>query len=65
MPLQPIQEWAARPIDMDLVLTVVYCLCSWAVANQWLLFAYGRNGNLTPIDTIGGLPVGAQGIAAK
>ena len=28
-------------------------------------FRVWKNGNLTPVDTVGGLPLGAQGIAAK
>jgi hypothetical protein len=28
-------------------------------------FRIWKNGNLTPVDTAGGLPLGAQGIAAK
>jgi len=28
-------------------------------------FPEWKNGNLTPVDTAGGLPLGAQGIAAK
>jgi hypothetical protein len=29
------------------------------------IFHVENNGTLTPVDTVGGLPFGAQGIAAK
>jgi 6-phosphogluconolactonase (cycloisomerase 2 family) len=55
----------SAPIDMDLSVNsrLVFVLLggSQSVAS----FRVQRNGNLTPVDTVGGLPLGAQGIAAK
>jgi 6-phosphogluconolactonase (cycloisomerase 2 family) len=55
----------SAPIDIDLSnssrLLFVLLGGSQSVAS----FRVGKNGNLTLVDTAGGLPLGAQGIAAK
>src|SRR5215475_2962229 len=55
----------SAPIDMALSnnsrILFVFLGGSQSVAT----FRIWRNGNLTPVDTAGGLPIGAQGIAAK
>lgn len=52
---------------IDITLSVNSKILFVLVAGTQSVASYGveQNGNLTPIDTAGGLPLGAQGIAAK
>ena len=56
---------SSAPIDMDLSVNSRLLFVLLGGSQSVASFRVWKNGNLTPIDTIGGLPVGAQGIAAK
>jgi 6-phosphogluconolactonase (cycloisomerase 2 family) len=55
----------SAPIDMDLSVNSRILFVLVAGNQSVASFRVWRNGNLTPVDVAGGLPVGAQGIAAK
>jgi 6-phosphogluconolactonase len=55
----------SAPIDMDLSANSRLLFVLLAGSQSVASFRVQKNGNLTPIDTAGGLPLGAQGIAAK
>jgi 6-phosphogluconolactonase len=55
----------SAPIDMALSNNSRILFVLLAGTQSVASFRVWRNGNLTPVDTAGGLPVGAQGIAAK
>ena len=56
---------SSAPIDMDLSVNSRLLFVLLGGSQSVASFRVWKNGNLTPIDTIGGLPLGAQGIAAK
>jgi 6-phosphogluconolactonase len=56
---------ASAPIDMALSVNSRILFVLLAGTQQVAAFRIGGNGNLTLVDTGGGLPMGAQGIAAK
>jgi len=55
----------SAPIDMDLSVNSRLLFVLLGGSQSVASFRVWRNGNLTLIDTAGGLPLGAQGIAAK
>ena len=55
----------SAPIDMTLSNNSRILFVLLAGTQSVASFRIWRNGNLTPVDTAGGLPLGAQGIAAK
>jgi 6-phosphogluconolactonase len=55
----------SAPIDMDLSVNSRLLFVLLGGSQSVASFRVQRNGNLTPVDTVGGLPLGAQGIAAK
>jgi 6-phosphogluconolactonase len=55
----------SAPIDMDLSVNSRLLFVLLGGSQSVASFRVWKNGNLTPIDTAGGLPLGAQGIAAK
>ena len=55
----------SAPIDMDLSVNSRILFVLLGGTQSVASFRVWKNGNLTPIDTAGGLPLGAQGIAAK
>jgi 6-phosphogluconolactonase len=55
----------SAPIDMTLSVNSRILFVHLAGTQSVVSFRIGGNGNLTPVDTAGGLPLGAQGIAAK
>ena len=55
----------SAPIDMDLSVNSRLLFVLLGGSQSVASFRVQRNGNLTPVDTAGGLPLGAQGIAAK
>jgi len=55
----------SAPIDMALSNNSRILFVLLAGTQSVASFRIWRNGNLTPVDTAGGLPIGAQGIAAK
>ena len=55
----------SAPIDMDLNVSSKLLFVLLGGSQSVASFRVWKNGNLTPIDTAGGLPPGAQGIAAK
>jgi 6-phosphogluconolactonase len=56
---------SSAPIDMDLSVNSRLLFVLLGGSQSVASFRVWKNGNLTPIDRIGGLPLGAQGIAAK
>ena len=56
---------SSAPIDMDLSVNSRLLFVLLGGSQSVASFRVWKNGNLTPIDTIGGLPLGVQGIAAK
>jgi 6-phosphogluconolactonase len=56
---------ASAPIDMALSVNSRILFVLLAGTQQVAAFRIGGNGSLTLVDTAGGLPMGAQGIAAK
>jgi 6-phosphogluconolactonase len=56
---------ASAPIDMALSVNSRILFMLLAGTQRVAAFRIGGNGNLTLVDTGGGLPMGAQGIAAK
>jgi 6-phosphogluconolactonase len=55
----------SAPIDMDLSVNSRLLFVLLGGSQSVASFRVWKNGNLTPVDTAGGLPPGAQGIAAK
>jgi 6-phosphogluconolactonase (cycloisomerase 2 family) len=55
----------SAPIDMDLSVNSRLLFVLLGGSQSVASFRVWKNGNLTLVDTAGGLPVGAQGIAAK
>jgi 6-phosphogluconolactonase len=55
----------SAPIDMTLSVNSRILFVHLAGTQSVAAFRIGGNGNLMPVDTAGGLPLGAQGIAAK
>ncbi len=55
----------SAPIDMDLSVNSRILFVLLGGTQSVASFRVWKNGNLTPIDTASGLPLGAQGIAAK
>ncbi len=55
----------SAPIDMTLSVNSRILFVLLGGTQSVAAFRIGGNGSLTPIDTAGGLPFGAQGIAAK
>jgi 6-phosphogluconolactonase len=55
----------SAPIDMDLSVNSRLLFVLLGGSQSVASFRVSKNGNLTPVDTAGGLPLGAQGIAAK
>ncbi len=55
----------SAPIDMDLSVNGRILFVLLGGTQSVASFRVWKNGNLTPIDTASGLPLGAQGIAAK
>jgi 6-phosphogluconolactonase (cycloisomerase 2 family) len=55
----------SAPIDMDLSVNSRLLFVLLGGSQSVASFRVWRNGNLTLIDTAGGLPLGAQGIAVK
>jgi 6-phosphogluconolactonase len=55
----------SAPIDMALSVNSKILFVHLAGTQSVASFRVWKNGNLTPIDTAGGLPLGAQGVAAK
>jgi 6-phosphogluconolactonase (cycloisomerase 2 family) len=55
----------SAPIDMTLSVNSRILFVLLAGTQSVASFRVGGDGSLTPIDTAGGLPMGAQGIAAK
>src|SRR5262245_32977015 len=55
----------SAPIDMDLSVNSKILFVLLGGSQSVASFRVWKNGNLTPVDTVGGLPLGAQGIAAK
>jgi 6-phosphogluconolactonase len=55
----------SAPIDMALSVNSRILFVLLAGTQQVAAFRIGGNGSLTLVDTAGGLPMGAQGIAAK
>lgn len=55
----------SAPIDMDLSVNSRFLFVLLGGSQSVASFRVQKNGNLTPVDTAGGLPLGAQGIAAK
>ena len=55
----------SAPIDMDLSVNGRILFVLLGGTQSVASFRVWKNGNLTPIDTAVGLPLGAQGIAAK
>ncbi len=55
----------SAPIDMDLSVNSRLLFVLLGGSQSVASFRVQKNGNLTPVDTAGGLPLGAQGIAAK
>jgi 6-phosphogluconolactonase len=55
----------SAPIDMTLSVNSRILFVHLAGTQQVASFRIGGNGSLTLVDTAGGLPMGAQGIAAK
>jgi 6-phosphogluconolactonase (cycloisomerase 2 family) len=55
----------SAPIDMALSVDSKILLVLLGGSQSVASFRIGGNGDLTPVDTAGGLPLGAQGIAAK
>jgi 6-phosphogluconolactonase len=55
----------SAPIDMDLSVNSRLLFVLLGGTQSVASFRVWKNGNLTLIDTAGGLPLGAQGIAAK
>jgi 6-phosphogluconolactonase (cycloisomerase 2 family) len=55
----------SAPIDMDLGVNSRLLFVLLGGSQSVASFRVWKNGNLTLIDTAGGLPLGAQGIAAK
>jgi 6-phosphogluconolactonase len=55
----------SAPIDMDLSVNSRLLFVLLGGSQSVASFRVWKNGNLTPVDTAGGLPLGAQGIAAK
>ena len=55
----------SAPIDMDLSVNSRILFVLLGGTQSVASFRVWKNGTLTPIDTAGGLPLGAQGIAAK
>jgi 6-phosphogluconolactonase len=55
----------SAPVDMDLSVNSKLLFVLLGGSQSVASFRVWRNGNLTLIDTAGGLPLGAQGIAAK
>jgi len=55
----------SAPIDMALSVNSRILFVLLARTQQVAAFRIGGNGSLTLVDTAGGLPMGAQGIAAK
>jgi 6-phosphogluconolactonase len=56
---------ASAPIDMALSVNSRILFVLVAGTQQVAAFRIGGNGSLTLVDTAGGVPMGAQGIAAK
>lgn len=55
----------SAPIDMDLSVNSRLLFVLLGGSQSVASFRVWKNGMLTPVDTVGGLPLGAQGIAAK
>jgi hypothetical protein len=55
----------SAPIDMDLSVNSRLLFVLLGGSQSVASFRVWKNGNLTLVDTAGGLPVGSQGIAAK
>jgi 6-phosphogluconolactonase (cycloisomerase 2 family) len=55
----------SAPIDMDLSVNSRLLFVLLGGSQSVASFRVQKNGNLMPVDTAGGLPLGAQGIAAK
>jgi 6-phosphogluconolactonase (cycloisomerase 2 family) len=55
----------SAPIDMTLSVNSKILFVLLGGSRSVASFRIGGNGDLTPVDTAGGLPLGAQGIAAK
>ena len=55
----------SAPIDMALSVNSRILFVLLGGSQSVASFRVWKNGNLTPVDTAGGLPLGAQGIAAK
>jgi len=55
----------SSPIDMDLSVNSRLLFVLLGGSQSVASFRVQKNGDLTPVDTAGGLPLGAQGIAAK
>jgi 6-phosphogluconolactonase (cycloisomerase 2 family) len=55
----------SAPIDMALSVNSRILFVLLGGTQSVAAFRIGGNGSLMPIDTAGGLPFGAQGIAAK
>jgi 6-phosphogluconolactonase len=55
----------SAPIDMTLSVNSRILFVHLAGTQSVASFRIGGNGDLMPVDTAGGLPLGAQGIAAK
>jgi 6-phosphogluconolactonase len=58
-------ETGSAPIDMTLSVNSRILFVLLGGSQSVAAFRIGKNGNLTLIETEGGLPLGAQGIAAK
>ena len=56
---------ASAPIDITLSVNSKILFVLVAGTQSVASYRVGNNGDLTQIDTAGGLPLGAQGIAAK
>jgi 6-phosphogluconolactonase len=55
----------SAPIDMTLSVNSRFLFVLLGGSQSVASFRIGGNGSLTPVDTAGGLPLGAQGIVAK